>query len=78
MLNAPTRPAAVLRALVDQLQARLYGAACSRFGVLGVVHGLTVWTDGRELWWQPGDDAIHRPATDPDGAARELVKLAHD
>jgi hypothetical protein len=30
------------------------------------------------LWWQAGDDAIRWPASDPDGAARKLAKLAHD
>jgi hypothetical protein len=66
-----------LRALADQLQARglirLYGSACARIGVLSVAYGLTVWTDGRDVWWGTGDDQVRLPAADPEGAARKLL-----
>ena len=52
------RPADALIALADQLRPRgftaLYGSACNRFGVLSVVYGMTVWTDGLMLWWGSG------------------------
>jgi len=74
------RPAAVLGALAAQLRAagitRLYGSACALFGVLSVAYGLTVWTNGRLLWWQTGDDQETWPAADPHGAARVLTAIA--
>lgn len=77
------RPVNVLHALADLLRARgitrLYGAACNRFGVLSVAHGLTVWTDSQRLWWRTGDDdQATWPAADPEGAARILTALARD
>ncbi len=78
--NSRQRPAAALRALAAQLRAagitRLYGSACALFGVLSVAYGLTVWTNGRLLWWQTGDDQESWPAADPQGAARALTALA--
>lgn len=74
------RPAAALGALAAQLRAagvtRLYGSACALFGVLSVAYGLTVWTNGRVLWWQAGDEQAVWPAADPQGAARVLTALA--
>jgi hypothetical protein len=73
------RPAAALRALAAQLRAagitRLYGSACTLFGVLSITYGLTVWTNGRLLWWQTGNDQETWPAADPQGAARALTAL---
>jgi len=78
--NPRQRPAAALRALAAQLRVvgitRLYGSACALFGVLSVAYGLTVWTNGRLLWWQTGDDQETWPAADPQGAARLLATLA--
>jgi hypothetical protein len=66
-----------LIALAYQLRARgltaLYGAACRRLGVLSVVHGVTVWTDGKELWWLINDEETRWPVTEPEGAADRLA-----
>ena len=74
------QPAAALRALAGQLRisgiTRLYGTACTLFGVLSVTGGLTVWTNGRLLWWQAGGNQETWPAADPQGAARTLTALA--
>jgi hypothetical protein len=76
------RPANVVRTLADLLRAdgitRLYGNACTKLGVLSIVHGLTVWTDGQRLWWDRDGNQTVWPAADPDGAARILAALAHD
>ncbi len=73
------RPALVLRSLADQLRERgvtsLYGAACRHFGVLSLP-GVSVWTNGRVLWWQAGDDETTWPAADAPGAARLLAEKA--
>jgi hypothetical protein len=79
---ARLRPADVVRALDGLLRAagitRIYGAACIAVGVLSVTYELTVWTDGRRLWWHRHGEQTTWPATDPDGAARILAPLAHD
>jgi hypothetical protein len=66
-----------LIALAYQLRARgltvLYGAACRRLGVLSVAYGVTVWTDGEELWWLINDQETRWPVTDPEGAADRLA-----
>jgi hypothetical protein len=71
------RPADVLATLAYALHARgltaFYGAADRRLGVLSVVYGKTVWTDGEMLWWRTGDQETRWPAADPDGAARLLL-----
>lgn len=78
--NPRQRPAAALRALAAQLRAQgitqLYGSACALLGVLSVAYGLTVWTNGRLLWWQTGSNEATWPAADPEGAARALTALA--
>jgi hypothetical protein len=56
----------------------LYGSACTMFGVLSVAYGLSVWCDGHQLWWHRDGQRTTWPASDPDGAARYLVDLAHD
>jgi hypothetical protein len=79
---ARLRPANVIHALADLLRAdgitRLYGNACTMLGVLSIADGLTVWTDGRRLWWDRDGHQVSWPAADPDGAARHLVALARD
>jgi hypothetical protein len=80
--SARLRPANVVRALADLLRSdgitRLYGDACTILGVLSIAYGLTVWTDGRRLWWDRDGTQATWPATDPDGAARILAALARD
>lgn len=77
--RAQNRPSLVLHALAAQLRERgirdLYGADCARFGVLSLP-AVSVWTNGRVLWWRSGDDGTTWPAADPDGAAARLAQLA--
>jgi hypothetical protein len=80
--TARLRPVNVLRTLADLLHAagitRLYGSACTFYGVLSIAYGLTVWTDGRRLWWDRDGEKTAWPAADPDGAARILTTLTRD
>jgi hypothetical protein len=75
-------PANVLRILTDLLRAngitRLYGSACALYGVLSIAYGLTVWCDGRHLWWHRDGKRTTWPAGDLDRAARLLLGLARD
>ncbi len=72
------RPAEVLHALAGQLRQRgiinLYGASCARYGVLSLPD-VSVWTNGRLLWWRGGVGETGWPAADPEGAARQLAGL---
>jgi hypothetical protein len=74
------RPAEVLDALAGQLRQRglthLYAASCRLFGVLSVSAGVTVWTNGRVLWWRAADDETTWPAADAPGAAWRLAELS--
>ena len=76
---ARQRPAEVLDALAAQLRERglthLYGASCGWFGVLSVAAGVTVWTNGRILWWHANGTNATWPAADHPGAARQLAGL---
>jgi hypothetical protein len=76
------RPVDVLRTLADLLRTRgitrLYGSACAMLGVLSVAYGLSVWCDGRQLWWHRDGERTTWPARDPDGAASLLIELAQD
>ena len=45
-------------------------------GVLSVAHGLSVWCDGRQLWWHRDGNRLTWPAGDPAGAARLLASSA--
>lgn len=62
------RPAEVLRVLVGQLSRRgigpLYGFACDRFGVLSLP-AVSVWTNGRVLWWRAGNGGTTWPPYSP-------------
>jgi hypothetical protein len=73
------RPAVALRALAGQLQQRgitsLYGYACDRIGVLSLP-AVSVWTNGRVLWWRADGEENGWPAADPEGAADQLTGLA--
>jgi len=75
--SVPGHPAAVLaRLLTRHGPTRVYVAACHLYAVISVTAGLTVWTNGRQLWWdQPGQPSTW-PATDPEGAAAHLAGLA--
>jgi hypothetical protein len=72
-------PAAAAYALTGQLAqlgiTRVYTAATDQHAVISVAAGLTVWTNGRILWWhhlaQPGC----WPAADPAPAAAQLAAL---
>ena len=74
------RPAAVVNALARQLRTlgvpQLYGAACRDYAVLSVSRGVTVWTNGRLLWWRSGENETTWPAADAPGAAMRLAELA--
>jgi hypothetical protein len=73
------RPADALHALAAQLRQRgitgLYGNACDRLGVLSLP-AVSVWTNGRLLWWRAGEEETTWPAADAPGAARLLAELA--
>ncbi len=73
------RPAEVLEALATLLRQRgvthMYSVSCRLLGVLSVSAGVSVWTNGRVLWWRAGDHETAWPAADPDGAARILSGL---
>jgi hypothetical protein len=70
------RPAEVLDALASQLAQRgigdLIGRSCERIGVLSLP-AVTVWTNGRVLWWRTTDGDMTWPAADASGAARRLA-----
>jgi hypothetical protein len=74
------RPAEALAMLAGLLRERglthLYAASCRMFGVLSVAREVTVWTNGRVLWWRAGPDEITWPAADAPGAAKRLAELA--
>ncbi len=46
-------------------------------GVLAVLSlpAVSVWSDGRVLWWQDGDGGITWPAADAPGAVQRLGEL---
>ena len=54
----------------------IYTAACDRYAVISVVAGLTVWTNGRVLWWDHSAQPGSWPAADPAPAAARLAALA--
>jgi hypothetical protein len=72
-------PNEALYALAGHLREQgitsLYGCACDRFGVLSVSAGVSVWTNGRVLWWHTADGETTWPAADPEGAVRILSSL---
>ena len=73
----PAAAAATLaRHLTAQGIADIYTAASDRYALVSVAAGLTVWTNGRVLWWDhPGQPGTW-PATDPVPAAARLAALA--
>ena len=71
------RPAEVLQSLAGQLRESKTGGSfyiCTD-GVLGVLSlpAVSVWTNGRVLWWRAADGETAWPAADAPGAARQLA-----
>jgi hypothetical protein len=77
--TAPSSPghlaATLARLLAQHGLSRIYTAACHLFAVISVA-GLTVWTNGRVLWWTRDGQPCTWPAADPEGAAAHLAGLA--
>src|SRR5208283_5863010 len=66
-----------LEALAGQLPdgTRSYVCADRLLGVLSLPT-ISVWSNGRLLWWRAGGDEITWSAADTPGAARRLAELA--
>lgn len=79
-MTAPGHPGVILGTLAAALRdhgvARMYGAASLAVGVLSIEPGLTIWCDGTRLCWTRDGQRAIWPASDPQGAADELAKLA--
>ncbi len=77
---APPSPgslaAVVARLLARHGLTRVYTAACQVVAVISVAAGLTVWTNGRQLWWDEHGRPRAWPGADPEGAAAHLAGLA--
>ena len=73
-------PAVVADALARHLTGQgitgIYIAACDRYALVSVAAGLTVWTNGRVLWWDHPRQPGTWPAADPVPAAARLADLA--
>jgi hypothetical protein len=73
-------PAAVAAALARQLAARgitgIYTATTYKFAVISVTAGLTVWTNGQQLWSTWHGQRHTWPAGDMDAAAAGIAALA--
>ncbi len=74
-------PAAVAAALARQLAAYgitgIYTATTDKFAVISVTTGLTVWTNGQQLWCTCHGQRHTWPAADMDAAAAGIAGLAH-
>lgn len=70
------RPAEALAAMAREIPDHGRAYICSD-GVLGVLSlpAVSVWTNGRVLWWRDGDGGTAWPAADAPGAARRLLEL---
>lgn len=68
------RPAEALNAFAREIPepGRFY--ICSD-GVLGVLSlpAVSIWSNGRVLWWATADGEVTWPAADAEGAARQLA-----
>ena len=77
---AAANPAAVAAALARQLAARgitgIYTATTYKFAVISVTAGLTVWTNGQQLWCTCHGQRHTWPATDIEAAAADIAGLA--
>lgn len=61
--------------LAGQAITGIYTAACDRYALISVAAGLTVWTNGRVLWWDHPRQHGTWPAADPVPAATRLAAL---
>ena len=70
------RPAEALEALARDIPGpgRFYVAADGVLGVLSLP-AVSVWSNGRVLWWRTAADEMVWPAVDTPGAARRLAEL---
>jgi fermentation-respiration switch protein FrsA (DUF1100 family) len=71
-----TAAGTLARHLTGQGFTGIYTAACNRYAVISVATGLTVWTNGRVLWWDHPTQPGTWPAADPGPAAARLAALA--
>jgi hypothetical protein len=73
-------PAAVATALARRLADRgvtgVYTATTYKFAVISVASGLTVWTNGQQLWSTCQGQRHTWPAADMDAAAAGIAALA--
>jgi hypothetical protein len=74
---SPARAAAALtRALAGRGITGIYTATAEKFALISVTAGLTVWTDGRQLWCTRDGQRRIWPAADLEAAATRLAGLA--
>ncbi len=78
---SPPNPPGLIAAAVTQALARhgltgIYTAAAEKVAVISVTAGLTMWTDGRQLWCIHGDERHTWPAAEIELAAARLAALA--
>ncbi len=75
--GAPARAAdALTRALNARGITGIITAAAQKFAVISVTAGLTVWTDGRQLWCTHQGRRRTWAAADLETAAAQLAALA--
>jgi hypothetical protein len=78
---AAASPAAVAAALARHLAARsitgIYTATTYKFAVISVTAGLTVWTNGQQLWCTCHGQRHTWPTADMEAAATGIAGLAH-
>ena len=77
---APASPAAVAAALARHLAGHgitgVYTAATIKVAVISVTAGLTVWTDGQQLWCVVHGQRRTWPADDLEAASTGIAALA--
>jgi hypothetical protein len=66
------RPAEALETLAGQIRDPAGSAWSHVLGVLSLP-AVSIWTNGRVLWWRAGDGEMTWPAADTEGAARRLA-----
>jgi hypothetical protein len=73
-------PARVAAELARQLTLAgitgIYTATTAKFAVISVTAGLTVWTDGHQLWCNCQGQRHTWPTADPAAAAAAIAALA--
>jgi hypothetical protein len=77
---AATSPHAASAALARHLAGHgltgIYTAATAKFAVISVTTGLTIWTDGRQLWCTHDGTRHTWPTTDTAAAAVRIADIA--